>query len=429
MDHQAAEDLLTAVYWMRVQQVPKRRAKWVVAIALCALISVCLGERPACAQVNTRILLVSGSAVPGHPGFTFGPFHDLAMNGNQQIVFRTTLQSPRTSMQAIVRSQGVSFSVVAFQGLVSPVSGELYESFGAPSINDAGAVAFTATLKGDGDATAAIVRVEGGDSELVAANGGEGSESFGEVFKAFSAPVIGSGGEVLFAARSAGVSPQSGLYLWSSHGIHPVQLPKGFRLGPHELLEPIFASHDEAVFVRKGVDMAAAREQFFRAVAIRNFQQLNPAPKPSETFQVLPARPGQKPVQMLLVLLQGDHAETAELAGAPSQPVVAEVAPGIGSGGLSPFAQIEGQAAGQRSGSVIFAGVPGGQADDFGLFCFCGGQVVPLTTPADFGLLLSNLNGKPIDSFAGDGQGTVALIAPVGTQPGSNAILVCDIAQ
>jgi hypothetical protein len=408
------------------------RAKFLEAIAFCVLFSVCLAERPAAAQVNTRVLLVSGSGVPGHPGFTFGTFHDLAMSGNQQIVFRTMLESPRANIEAVVESHGISFSVVAFQGLVSPVSHELYESFGAPSINDAGAVAFTAALKAsgaEGAPTSAIVRIQGGNSDLVAANSGEGSESFGEVFEAFSAPVIGSGGEVVFGARSAGPSSHSGLYLWSSQGIHPVELPKNFQRGPHDLLQPIFASRDEAVFVRQGVNMAAAREQFFRAIAIRNFQQLDPAPKPSETFQVLAARPNQKPIQMLLVLLEGDHADTAVLDGNPGQPVMAQIAPGQGAADTSTFAAIEGQAAGRRSGSVIFAGVPSGKVDDFGLFCFCEGQVTRLTTPADFGLLLNGLNGRPIDSLASDGQGTVALIAPVGTEANGNAIFVCNIPQ
>lgn len=367
--------------------------------------------------------------MPGHPGFTFGPFHDLAMNGNQQIVFRTALQSPRINLDAVVESHGVSFTVVAFQGLVSPASGELYESFGAPSINDSGAVAFNATLKASGESspTAAVVKVMGGNSDLVAENGGEGSQRSGEVFKAFSAPVIGSKGEVLFAAQSAGTSLRSGLYLWTSQGIHQVQLPKELQLGPRDLLQPIFASRDEAVFVKKGADMAAAKEQFFRAVAIRNFQQLNPPPKPSDTVQVLPARRGQKPVQMLLVLLQGDHAETAVLTGDPSQPVVAEVAPGAAPGSDSSFSEIQGQAAGRSSGSVIFAGIPGGKTEEFGLFCFCGGQVIRLTTPADFGLLLNSLGGRPIDSLASDSLGTVALIAPVGAQPGGNAIFVSNI--
>jgi len=404
----------------------KIRLRHFAAAGLCAVLLLCLSAHRVAAQVNARLLLVSGSAVPGHPGFTFGPFQDLAMSGNDHVVFRSTLESPRSNLRAVVRSQGVSFTVVAFEGLISPVSREQYESFSAPSINSAGYVAFRARLKAEaaGKPTEAIVRVKGANADLVADNGGGGGESsFGQIFKAFSAPVVGSKGEVLFAARTGGPNPHSGLYLWSNGGMREVALPKDFQLGAGGLLKPIFASHDEAVFVRQGVNRAAAQEQFFRAVTVRNFQQLDPVPKPSDTFQVLPARPNQKPIQMLLVLLQGNQAETAELSGDPGQPVMAQDAPGTDDAG---FTAIQGQAAGRRSGSIIFAGDPSGQPDGFGLFCFCGGHVVRLTTQADFGLLLTNLNNKPITSFAGDGQGTVALVAPVGTQPGANAIFVCD---
>jgi len=405
----------------------KTRLRLVVTTGLWVVVMSWLAARPAHAQVSVRLLLVSGSEVPGHAGFTFGPFYDLAMNGNDQIAFRTTLESPRSTMRAVVRSQGVSFSVVAFEGLVSPASHEQYESFSAPSINDAGIVAFRATLKGGGgDApTEAIVRMDGTKVELVADNA-SGEQSTGSDFKTFSAPVIGSSGAVLFAARTGGANPHSGLYLWAAGGIRQVALPKDFQLGPRDILEPLFASRDEAVFVRHGADMAAAREQFFRAVAERNFEQLNPPPQPSTTAQVLPARPNQTPVQLLLVLLQGSEAQIAELAGDPSQPVKAQIAPGGGPASDSSFEDIQGQAAGREAGSIIFAGVPSGQTDGFGIFSIREGQVVRLTTQADFGLLLANLAGNPISSFAGDGQGTVALIAPVGTQRGANAIFLCD---
>lgn len=410
---------------VREHQLRKICPRVIGATGFCIALLLCLGAHPGAAQVNARLLLVSGSAVPGHPGFTFGPFQDLAMSGNDRLVFRSTIESPRGSLQAVVRSQGVSFMVVAFEGLISPASREQYQSFSAPSINSAGDVAFKARLKAEeaDKPTEAIVLMKGPAAGLVADNGG-GGNSFGQIFKTFSAPVIGSHGEVLFAARTGGPNPHSGLFLWSGGGMREVSLPKDFRLGPSNLLDPIFASHDEAVFVQHGVDLAEAREQFFRAVATRTFQQLDPAPKPSDTVQVLPARPSQKPIQMLLVLLQGNNAETAEISGDPSQPVMAQKSPGAND--PAEFAAIQGQAAGRGSGSIIFAGEPSGQADNFGLFCFCGGQVVRLTTPADFGLLLNGLGGRPITSFAGDGQGTVALVAPVGAQAGANAIFVCD---
>ena len=68
---------------------------------------------------------------------------------NDQVVFLSTLESPRSSLRAVVRSQGVSFTVVAFEGLISPASHEQYESFSAPGINSAGDVVFRARLKAE----------------------------------------------------------------------------------------------------------------------------------------------------------------------------------------------------------------------------------------------------------------------------------------
>ena len=99
------------------------------------------------AQSNTRLLLAAGSGVPGHAGFSFGPFSSLAMIDNREIVFLSSLRGPRNELRAVVRSSGVSFSVVAFQGLRAPLLKTSYDSFSAPSLNDAGAICFAAGLK------------------------------------------------------------------------------------------------------------------------------------------------------------------------------------------------------------------------------------------------------------------------------------------
>lgn len=410
-----------------VKKDPTSRA---LLVALCGLLLQFFWPLPVNSQVTTRIILGSGVGVPGYPGFAFGPFKDLVMSSRRQIAFRTVLHSPRTDLRAIVRSDGVSFSVVAFEGLVSPLHRELYESFSAPSINEAGAVAFTAALKGSGErgaATSAVIRVKGKSSQWIAANGDANGGTPGAVFKEFSAPVIGSAGEILFGALTAGPDPGSGLYLSTSQGVRPVPLPNDFRLGPRDLLQPLFSSHDEAVFVRRSADKAAASEQFFRAVAIKNFQQLTPPPDAAETFQVMPPRLNQKPVQMLLVLLEGGHAETAELEGDPTKAVMARGFAGVGSSHSLSFTAIQGQTAGHRSGSVIFAATPAGRPNDFGIFCFCGAEIDRLTGPEDFALLASGMGGASISSFTGDGQHTIAFIAPLGTESGANAIFVTDI--
>ena len=86
-------------------------------LALAALL-VALGGSvfPASAQTNTRLLLSSGTEVPGHGGLAFGPFLSLTMNGNQEIIFLTSLRSPRVEMRAVARSSGVSCCQEGKQG-------------------------------------------------------------------------------------------------------------------------------------------------------------------------------------------------------------------------------------------------------------------------------------------------------------------------
>src|SRR5580658_2477002 len=161
------------------------------------------GVVPAFGQLNTRLLLAAGTEVPGHGGLAFGPFLSLAMNGRQDIIFLTSLRSPRVEMRAVVRSTGVSFSVVAFQGLLGPFPRTTYDTFSAPSINDAGVMAFTATLATDqiDVPKLVVVRQVGAKPRAVATNL-DAPPGFAEAkFQDFSAPIVTSDGSVLFAGR------------------------------------------------------------------------------------------------------------------------------------------------------------------------------------------------------------------------------------
>src|SRR5579862_8051531 len=171
-----------------------------------------VGAAPASAQIKTRLLLTIGAQVPGHGGLVFGSFLSLAMNGNQEVIFLSSLRSPRGELHAIARSTGVSFSVVAFQGLLGPFARTTYDTFSAPSMNDAGVIAFTATLVTDqvDVPKMVVVRQLGAKTRAVAtsldAPPGITDAKFGE----FSAPIVTSDGSVLFAARWSGKSAGSG---------------------------------------------------------------------------------------------------------------------------------------------------------------------------------------------------------------------------
>ena len=378
------------------------------------------------AQSNTRLLLGSGSGVAGHPGFAFGPFTGLAMNENREVVFLSALRSPRTEIRAVIESSGVSFTVPAFQGLLSPVPKATFDSFSAPSLNDAGVLAFTATIKDrQENPTTSVIRMENLKPRALATTGDAVPGHPDSTFEEFSAPLITSEGSVVFGARWGGANRGTGLMLWTPRGLEPVELPAGLTLSPGDLLEPFFFSRDEAVFVRRGTSLPAAREQFFRAVATRTFQELSPPPDPADTVQVLAPRPGEAPVQMLLVLAESGKTQTVLLAGDPSQPVMAKVLPGQPA--PRPLAYVEAQTTGAR-GSIIFAATPMDVPNDLALYCYCDGELDRLTTPEEFMPITQTAPGKPIFSLTGDSQHTVAFIAPNTAGEGA-AIYVTSVPQ
>jgi hypothetical protein len=376
------------------------------------------------AQSNTRLLLSAGSGVPGHSGIAFGPFSDLAMNDNRQIAFLSSLRSPRNELRAVVVSSGVGFSVVAFQGLQTPIPKTSYDSFSAPSINDAGVICFAAELKDtEGNPSSAIIRVEGSSARALVTNADSLPGTPDANFLEFSAPLINSQGNILFGARWGGKTPGTGLFLWTARELQRLDFPAGVAPTPKDMFEPIFYSHDEAALALRGTPKAAVIEQFFRAVAIRSFQEITPAPDPADTVQLLAPRAGQAPVQLILVIMEGENVQTALLPGDPAQPVMARHvadAPGI-----KPVGQVEGQTT-SAQGNIIFAATSLDSPDDIGLYCFCGGQVARLTSADDFAPVVQTAPGKPILSLVGDSQQTTAFIAP-GAAGGGTAIYVTSI--
>ncbi len=377
------------------------------------------------AQQNTRLLLTSGMEVPGHGGLAFGPFLSLAMNGNQDIIFLTSLRSGRGEIHAVVRSTGVSFSVVAFQGLLGPFPRTTYDGFSAPSIDDSGAVAFTATLDSEQANTPKIVvvRQEGSKPRALVTNLDAPPGLAGAKFEEFSAPLMTSDGSLLFGARWSGDGAGSGLFRWTTRGLQAVQLPAGLQLGPKDLLEPFFSGHDEAAFLRRGTSRDAATEQFFRAIAIQTFDQLQPPPDPGHIAEFLAARPEMPPVQMLVVYLENGAFQTALVAGDPSKPVMARQS--LSTTALKPVGKIVSLTIGSR-GNLIFAAAPTDSANDLALYCNCEGQEDRLTTSDDFLPVAVAGPGKPILSLTSDTQQTIAFIAP-GATGDNTAIYVTAI--
>jgi hypothetical protein len=384
-----------------------------------------IGIVPGLAQVNTRLLLSSGTEVPGHGGLAFGPFSNVAMNGHQDIVFLTSLHSPRADLHAIVRSIGVGFGVVAFQGLVGPFPRTTYDSFSAPSIDDSGVVAFSTKLVTDqaNVPTSAIVIQDGGKPRAVVTNLDSPPDIPGAMFDEFSAPVLTSDGSVLFGARWSGKAAGSGLFRWSAGGVQSLPLAAGATLGKKDLIEPFFYGHDEAAFARSGVSAEVATDQFFRAIAIQTFQQLQPPPDPANTVEFLATRPNTPPVSLWVVYLENGHFQTALVAGDPTKPVVAKQS--LTTTALKPVGTILSLTLGP-SGHMIFAASPADAPNDVALYCDCGAQENRLTTSDDFLAINTAGPGKPILSLTGDMQETIAFIGP-GSAGDNTAVYVTSI--
>jgi hypothetical protein len=379
---------------------------------------------PVRAQSNTRLLLMSGWGVPGHMGFVFGPFSGLVMNGAGDIAFLSSLRGAKLELRAVVRSRGVTFATVAFEGLRSPVRSAYYEAFSAPSLNDSGLLAFTARLKKEAEETpaAVVVRVENNVHRPVVVAGEAAPGDPGSVLEEFSAPLITSTGNVLFGARTGGRRPGTGLFLWTSRGLRQLPLPPELPLSPKDLLEPVFFFHDEAVFVPRGTPVDGVTDQLFRALAAKSFQGLTPPPDPAETVLILPARDGEPPLTMLMVVVEGDQGECAALAGDPTQVVQARQ---VGASPVQPVGRILAQTMGAR-GSILFAAAPADQPSDLGLFCYREGQLVRLTSPEEFLAVTHDGKGGKILSLTSDAHQTTAFIVP-GDQEEAAAIYVTSV--
>ncbi len=392
-------------------------------IALWALVFV-LGTSTALAQSNTRMLLSSGGGVPGRQGFVFGPFSSLTMNDSGQIVFLTRLRGSKADVRALIRSTGVTFEVVAFEGLKAPVSGTNYASFSAPSINDSGQIAFTATLN-DETPVSAVIRLGGEGFLAIATTRNSVPGRPDSTFVEFSAPVVTSAGNVVFGARLGGRQPGSGLFLWTPGGVRPVPLPPEMSLRPSDLLVPGYGRHDEAIFVLRGSPADVVTEQIFRMIAGRSFQDMKPAPKDWEVGEVLAARAGEAPVKLVFVLVEGEQVQTAMLAGDPVTPIKArrtDKSPPV------ELARIQGQTAGPR-GNVIIAAAPQKNPGDLALYCYCEAELVRLSSPEEFLPVTMAAEGRPVTSIASDGRRTVTFIAPAETGSDATTIFVVSIPQ
>lgn len=373
---------------------------WAVLAAFAFLGTICTGY----AQ-TTRLLISSGMSVPGHADLTFGSFSAVSMNSANDLVFLCTLRGNQSEVQAVVRSSGESFSVVAIEGLASPIPKTTYASLGVPSMNGTGIIAFTTGLEG-GAGGSAIIRVMSGFAQAIVVSGANVPQLPDATFAEFSAPLVNSAGNVLFAARMEGKNPGTGLFLWTPQGIQSLAVPDTLALKANDLLVPFYFSHDEAAFVVRGVSKEMATDQLFRALAVNSFQEQNLPPAPSDTTVLLPPHPNEPPIKMLLALMEGQDVRMTTLVGDPNQSVLVKQKLGTP---RRPVEQIWGQT-GETNGNTIFAATTADTNRRLVLYRLANAEVVPLTQPGELLPILQADPTNPILSLTSGSQHVAAFI-------------------
>ena len=169
----------------------------------------------------TSAATVQGATAPGTGGGTFASFGTPSLNKGGAIAFVADVSSGRVSQGVFVANKGV-ISAVAVQGSPAPGGGQ-FSAFHDPSMNASGDIAFVADLSG-GTATQGVFLARTGSISAVALQGSLAPG--GETFDLFGAPSLNRAGAVAFVAALTGGSAAQGMFL-TSKGVTSVVALQG----------------------------------------------------------------------------------------------------------------------------------------------------------------------------------------------------------
>lgn len=197
------------------------RAAFAVAVeggrASAALLAWSGGKLTAIAQ--------SGARAPGIPGAAFFDLTSPALNEAGAVAYLATLRRGRETLDGIFLSaKGQSAKVVA-AGDPAPGGGS-FAALGAPALNAGGAVAFAAVVEGGPTPGGIFVAGEGGVLRRVAGAGDPAPG--GGVFTRISEHVgLDDAGRVLFGAFLGQAAADAGIFEASGSAVTPVALVGG----------------------------------------------------------------------------------------------------------------------------------------------------------------------------------------------------------
>ncbi len=159
---------------------------------------------------SLQTIALTGAAAPSGGNFN-GFSSPLLLNDNGQVAFRSDLSGGSSSRGIFFASAAGSLQTVALVGSAAPAGGNYSALGGNPVLNDAGQLAFAATLSG-GSATAGIFAGAPGALQTIALQGATAPGSGGAAYSSFVNPVMNGSGRVVFAANLTGGTAASGLY-------------------------------------------------------------------------------------------------------------------------------------------------------------------------------------------------------------------------
>src|SRR5437867_9920448 len=157
-----------------------------------------------------RAVAVVGGAAPGIASGTFANLDAPALNDRGDVAFLATVRRGRETLEAIHLRTGGRVRKVVGQEDPAPAGGT-FVAFGAPALSSAGAVAFAAVVDGRGVPGGVFIIADGRVRMLV----GAGDESpLGGIFAKFSERVaIDNTGAVAFTALLKGAPVSSAIFV------------------------------------------------------------------------------------------------------------------------------------------------------------------------------------------------------------------------
>ena len=157
-----------------------------------------------------RAIAAAGEPAPGIASGTLSSLDFPALNDKGDVAFLATVRRGRESVEAIYLRAGGKLRKIVAQEDPAPVGGA-FAAFGAPALNNAGVVAFAAVIEGRG-VPGGVFTIDRGRVTMIAAAGSD--SPVGGVFAKFSERIsINDAGAVAFTAILKNAPVHSAIFL------------------------------------------------------------------------------------------------------------------------------------------------------------------------------------------------------------------------